>query len=90
MIVNGVVVIDHGQHTGARPGMPVYGKAYKAGLSGSAAALPCLCPGPAGLMSLRQLSDHLAAARDQEAFGQAQHAAVSLAPRHIAHHYRAS
>ena len=29
VIVNGVVVVDHGQHTGARPGMPLYGPGYK-------------------------------------------------------------
>jgi N-acyl-D-amino-acid deacylase len=29
VIVNGVLVIDHDQHTGARPGMPIYGKGYK-------------------------------------------------------------
>lgn len=28
VIVNGVTVIDHGHHTGARPGMPLYGKGY--------------------------------------------------------------
>lgn len=29
VIVNGVTVIDHGEHTGARPGMPLYGPGYK-------------------------------------------------------------
>ena len=28
-IVNGVVVIDHGKHTGARPGRPLLGRGYK-------------------------------------------------------------
>jgi N-acyl-D-amino-acid deacylase len=31
VIVNGVVVVDKGQHTGARPGMPVLSKAYTPG-----------------------------------------------------------
>jgi len=30
VIVNGVTVVDAGQHTGARPGMPLYGKGYQA------------------------------------------------------------
>jgi dihydroorotase/N-acyl-D-amino-acid deacylase len=30
VLVNGVVVIDQGQHTGAKPGMPLYGKGTKA------------------------------------------------------------
>ena len=29
VMVNGVLVIDHGEHTGARPGMPLYGKGYQ-------------------------------------------------------------
>jgi N-acyl-D-amino-acid deacylase len=29
VLVNGTVVIDHGEHTGARPGRIVYGKGYK-------------------------------------------------------------
>jgi dihydroorotase/N-acyl-D-amino-acid deacylase len=28
VVVNGVLVVDRGQHTGARPGMPVMGKGY--------------------------------------------------------------
>ena len=31
MLVNGVVVIDQGRHTGARPGQVLYGKGFKAG-----------------------------------------------------------
>lgn len=31
VMVNGVLVIDHGQHTGARPGMPLYGKGAEKG-----------------------------------------------------------
>jgi N-acyl-D-aspartate/D-glutamate deacylase len=31
VLVNGVVVIDQGKHTGARPGKVIYGKGYKAG-----------------------------------------------------------
>jgi N-acyl-D-aspartate/D-glutamate deacylase len=34
VIVNGIVVIDGGQHTGARPGQVVWGPAYKDGPSG--------------------------------------------------------
>lgn len=34
-IVNGVVVIDAGKHTGARPGRPILGPAYAAGESGT-------------------------------------------------------
>jgi N-acyl-D-amino-acid deacylase len=30
VIVNGVTVIDHGEHTGARPGVPLLGKGTKA------------------------------------------------------------
>src|SRR5206468_8751461 len=30
VIVNGKVVLDNGQHTGARPGVIIYGKGYKA------------------------------------------------------------
>ncbi len=29
VLVNGVPVIDHGEHTGARPGQVIYGKAYR-------------------------------------------------------------
>ena len=29
MLVNGVLVIDKGMHTGARPGKVVYGPGYK-------------------------------------------------------------
>jgi N-acyl-D-aspartate/D-glutamate deacylase len=29
VVVNGVLVVDKGQHTGARPGRPLYGKGYK-------------------------------------------------------------
>ena len=29
IVVNGVVVIDQGRHTGARPGQVLYGKGYK-------------------------------------------------------------
>lgn len=36
VLVNGVVVIDKGQHTGARPGKPVYGRGYQPGQATSA------------------------------------------------------
>ncbi|HVV28611.1 MAG TPA: D-aminoacylase [Rhizomicrobium sp.] len=29
VMVNGVLVVDHGRHTGARPGMPLMGKGYE-------------------------------------------------------------
>jgi N-acyl-D-amino-acid deacylase len=31
VLVNGTIVIDKGEHTGARPGRPVYGKGYRPG-----------------------------------------------------------
>ena len=38
VLVNGVVVIDQGKHTGARPGQVIYGKGYKAGRLATTAA----------------------------------------------------
>ena len=38
VMVNGVLVIDQGQHTGARPGQVIYGKGYKAGRLATTAA----------------------------------------------------
>ena len=34
VLVNGVPVIDRGEHTGARPGMVVYGPGYNGGRDG--------------------------------------------------------
>jgi N-acyl-D-amino-acid deacylase len=33
VLVNGVVVIDNGEHTGAKPGKPLRGKGFKAKVS---------------------------------------------------------
>ena len=40
VLVNGVVVIDQGQHTGARPGQVIYGRGYKAGRMAASASRP--------------------------------------------------
>ena len=56
-LVNGVLVIDKGEHTGARPGKPIRGRGFKARTMRSGLAAP---PAPARAIAQRSAHEHVA------------------------------